>query len=225
MRQRRQPVRTNNVHPIGATGNNRKVRNDSIQFGGASRAYLRNPQAESNVKHNDFMTSSGSSVNPDAIIPKEIREIEALEMTREELDAKLAQNKAEVQAIASGMREEMAAWRETQNAQMVQMNATLTSMAAKMDAKFDTLDTKIESLDTKIDSVDKSLGGRIDGLNMAVSGIQSGISTKLTIFGVVMAVILAVAGLYFSSNQSAQQSQQPQPTVIYVQQPPAQQSK
>ncbi|WP_272516499.1 MULTISPECIES: hypothetical protein [unclassified Providencia] len=150
---------------------------------------------------------------------------EPMTIPREELDAKLAQNKAEVQAIASGMREEMAAWRETQNAQMVQMNATLTSMAAKMDAKFDALDTKIESLDTKIDSVDKSLGGRIDGLNMAVSGIQSGISIRLAVFSVFIAVLLAVASWWVSSNQQPTQHQQPQPTVIYVQQPPAQQSK
>ncbi|MBQ0607208.1 hypothetical protein MJ634_003830 [Providencia rettgeri] len=134
-----------------------------------------------------------------------------MSIPREELDAKLAQNKAEVQAIASGMREEMAAWRETQNAQMVQMNATLTSMSAKMDAKF-------ETLDAKIDAVDKSLGGRIDGLNMAVSGIQSGISIKLTIFGVIMAALIAIAGWWFSSNQPTT-SQQPQPTIIYVQQP------
>lgn len=141
-----------------------------------------------------------------------------VDMTREELDAKLAQNKAEVQAIASGMREEMAAWRETQNAQMTQMNATLASMSAKMEAKFDVIDAKI-------DSVDKSLNGRIDGvntaitgINTAISGIQSGISTKLTIFGVIMAVLLAIAGWWFSSNQSTT-SQQAQPTVIYVQQP------
>lgn len=145
--------------------------------------------------------------------------IEDIDMTREELDARLAQNKSEVQAIASGMREEMAHWRETQNAQMAQMNATITSMSAKIDAKFDVIDAKM-------DSIDKSLNGRIDGINTAISGIntaisgiQSGISTKLTIFGVILAVILAIAGWYFSSSQSVQQPQQSQPIVIYAQHP------
>ncbi|WP_448175848.1 hypothetical protein [Morganella morganii] len=133
-------------------------------------------------------------------------------MTREELDAKLAQNKAEVQAIASGMREEMAVWREAQNAQMTQMNATLTSMSAKIDAKF-------EVLNAKIDSVDKSLGGRIDGLNIAVSGIQSGISIRLAVFSAFIAVLLAVASWWISSNQSSPQPPQHQPTVTHVQQP------
>lgn len=82
-----------------------------------------------------FTLSFENEVNEPYNHPKE-DVMNGVDMTREELDAKLAQNKAEVQAIASGMREEMAAWRETQNAQMVQMNATLTSMSAKIDAKF-----------------------------------------------------------------------------------------
>lgn len=218
MKWRKKNVNQDNVHYIGKTGNTGQLGGNAV----APSIHSGMRQAESNIGHNEFIKSQGSTGTTDAIIPKESNKLEVLNMTREELDAKLGQNKAEVQAIASGMREEMAAWRETQNAQMVQMNATLTSMSAKMDAKF-------EVIDAKMDSIDKSLNGRIDGvnsaitgINTAISGIQSGISTKLTIFGVVMAVILAVAGLYFSSNQSAQQ---PQPTVIYVQQPPAQQSK
>lgn len=164
-----------------------------------------------------FTLSFENEVNEPYNPPKEDI-MNGVDMTREELDAKLAQNKAEVQAIASGMREEMATWREAQNTQMAQMNATLNSMSAKMEAKFDIIDAKI-------DSVDKSLNGRIDGvntaitgINTAISGIQSGISTKLTIFGVIMAVLLAIAGWWFSSNQPTT-SQQAQPTVIYVQQP------
>lgn len=167
------------------------------------------------VNHSNDMLNKDSSITP-----LHQKEADTMTISREELDAKLAQNKAEVQAIASGMREEMAAWRETQNAQMTQMNATLASMSSKMEAKFDVIDAKI-------DSVDKSLNGRIDGvntaitgINTAISGIQSGISTKLTIFGVIMAVLLAIAGWWFSSNQPTT-SQQTQPTVIYVQQPNA----
>ncbi len=137
------------------------------------------------------------------------KEAGTMTISREELDAKLAQNKAEVQAIASGMREEMAAWRETQNAQMAQMNATLASMSAKIDAKF-------EVLDAKIDGVDKSVGGRIDGLNIAVSGIQSGISIRLAVFSAFIAVLLAVASWWISSNQPSPQPPQHQPTVVHV---------
>ncbi|EMH6405698.1 DUF1640 domain-containing protein [Providencia rettgeri] len=130
-----------------------------------------------------------------------------VDMTREELDAKLAQNKAEVQAIASGMREEMAAWREAQNAQMVQMNATLTSMSAKIDAKF-------ETLDAKIDGVDKSLSGQIDGLKSSYSSVQ----WMLGIILALLAIIFAIPQVQSYLNLS-EPTKQVQPTVIYVQQP------
>ena len=58
-------------------------------------------------------------------------------ISREELDAKLAQNKAEVQAIASGMREEMAHWREEQNAQMNKVITTLSVLDVKLDERYE----------------------------------------------------------------------------------------
>lgn len=60
-----------------------------------------------------------------------------VDMTREELDAKLAQNKAEVQAIASGMREEMAHWREEQNEQMSKIITTLSVLDVKLDERYE----------------------------------------------------------------------------------------
>ncbi|MDH0357087.1 hypothetical protein [Morganella sp. GD04133] len=62
---------------------------------------------------------------------------EDIDMTREELDAKLAQNKAEVQVIASGMREEMAHWREEQNAQMGKVITTLSVLDVKLDERYE----------------------------------------------------------------------------------------
>lgn len=132
-----------------------------------------------------------------------------MSVPREELDAKLAQNKAEVQAIASGMREEMAAWRETQNAKMDQISATLTTMSAKMDAKF-------ETLDTKIDAVDKSLSGQIDGLKSSYSSVQ----WMLGIILALLAIIFAIPQVQSYLNLS-EPAKQPQPTVIYVQPPNA----
>lgn len=177
-------------------------------------------QISNGYKETLFTDSSGDDTLNTNESTSKVHQEEADTMTipREELEAKLAQNKAEVQAIASGMREEMAVWRESQNAQMAQISVTLASMSAKMEAKFDVIDAKI-------DSVDKSMNGRIDGvntaitgINTAISGIQSGISTKLTIFGVIMAVLLAIAGWWFSSNQSTT-SPQTQPTTVYVQHP------
>ncbi|HEI8511026.1 TPA: DUF1640 domain-containing protein [Proteus mirabilis] len=138
---------------------------------------------------------------------KDIDVSEDIDMTREELDAKLAQNKAEVQAIASGMREEMATWRETQNAKMDQISATLTAMSAKMDAKF-------ETLDTKIDAVDKSLSGQIDGLKSSYSSVQ----WMLGIILALLAIIFAIPQVQSYLNLS-EPAKQVQPTVIYVQQP------
>lgn len=138
---------------------------------------------------------------------KDIDVSEDIDMTREELDAKLAQNKAEVQAIASGMREELATWRETQNAKMDQISATLTAMSAKMDAKF-------ETLDTKIDAVDKSLSGQIDGLKSSYSSVQ----WMLGIILALLAIIFAIPQVQSYLNLS-EPAKQVQPTVIYVQQP------
>ncbi|MGJ7119517.1 hypothetical protein ABMZ76_00350 [Morganella morganii] len=163
-----------------------------------------------------------------------INEGNTMSITRDELDSKLAMNKAEVDAIAAGMREEMAKWREQQNTQMSQLNATLTAMSAKVDSKFEILSSAIggidKSLNSKIDGIDKSLNakidgvngslsGKIEGINTAVSGIQSGISTKLTIFSVVIAGIIAMAGWWFSSNQPQPVPVAQQPIVIYAQQP------
>lgn len=72
-----------------------------------------------------------------AILKSRKSKAEDIDMTREELDAKLAQNKAEVQAIASGMREEMAHWREEQNAQMNKVITTLSVLDVKLDERYE----------------------------------------------------------------------------------------
>lgn len=222
--QRRLQVKNNNNNLTGQKSGRNGIIPESFHPNSGDGITKKSPSSVPLMGYHEFMHSLGITNKKDDIMSDNSTSFGNSDMTREELDAKLAQNKAEVQAIASGMREEMAAWRETQNAKMDQISATLTAMSAKMDAKF-------EVIDAKMDSIDKSLNGRIDGvntaitgINTAISGIQSGISTKLTIFGVIMAVLLAIAGWWFSSSQSTA-SQQPQPTVIYVQQPPAQQSK
>lgn len=153
-------------------------------------------QVKSNLQRS-IMGSHGIIIPPD-----ERTEGKNMPISREELDAKLGQNKAEVQAIASGMREDMSAWRETQNTKMDQISATLTAMSAK------------------IDSVDRSLNGQIDGLKSSYSAIKWMLGIILTVLALVFAIPQVQSYLNLSEP-----AKQPQPTVIYVQQPPAQQSK
>ncbi|MDE1486494.1 hypothetical protein KKI90_21290 [Xenorhabdus bovienii] len=131
------------------------------------------------------------------------------DFTKTELEALLRANKAEVDVVAAGMREEMAKWREEQNTQMANLNATLASISVKMDANNTAITGQINGINTAI-----------SGINTAISGIQSGISTRLTIFSVVIAVMLAITGWWLSSKSTPAPQQQTQPTIIYVQQPP-----
>lgn len=188
------------------------------------------------VNHSNDMLNKDSNTTP-----THQKEADTMTISREELDAKLAQNKAEVQAIASGMREDMAKWRETQNAQINQLNTMLSGLSSKIDSKFEIIDSKIDSvekslnakfdgidksLNAKVDGISESINGKIEGLNTAITGMQSGMSTKLTKFGIaigsVVTIIAAVAGVGISlmtSTPTNQNAQQLQPTVIYVQQP------
>lgn len=134
---------------------------------------------------------------------------EIFTMSREELDAKLAQNKAEVQAISSGMKEEMAKWREEQNTQMANISAPLSAISAKMDAKVESNNAVING---KIDSINTA----ISGINTAISGIQSGLSIRLTIFGIIIVLIVLIPA-FIGMLKSAPLPQQP--PVIYMQQP------
>ncbi|MQC08097.1 hypothetical protein [Morganella morganii] len=89
------------------------------------------PDAANNNNQKSGIMGSG------AILKSRKSKAEDIDMTREELDAKLAQNKAEVQAIASGMREEMAHWREEQNAQMNKVITTLSVLDVKLDERYE----------------------------------------------------------------------------------------
>ncbi len=145
---------------------------------------------------------------PYSEIPKHEEE-HMSDFTKTELEALLRANKAEVDVVAAGMREEMAKWREEQNTQMANLNATLASISVKMDSNNTATTGQINGINTAI-----------SGMNTAISGIQSGISTRLTIFSVVIAVMLAMAGWWLSSKSTPAPQQQAQPTVIYIQQPP-----
>lgn len=192
------------------------------------------------VSSSDTVTSNG-----DNSAEEDSRVSEGIPMTsdisRSEIEALLKANKAEVDIVAASMREDMAKWRETQNAQINQLNTILSGLSSKIDSKFEIIDSKIDSvekslnakfdgidksLNAKVDGISESINGKIEGLNTAITGMQSGMSTKLTKFGIaigsVVTIIAAVAGVGISlmtSTPTNQNAQQLQPTVIYVQQP------
>ncbi|QWJ92890.1 hypothetical protein KM147_06265 [Providencia rettgeri] len=94
--------------------------------------------AKSNKESLFTVNHSNDMLNKDSpITPTHQKEADTMTISREELDAKLAQNKAEVQAIASGMREEMAHWREEQNAQMGKIITTLSVLDVKLDERYE----------------------------------------------------------------------------------------
>ncbi|MEQ5305817.1 hypothetical protein ABN238_16715 [Providencia rettgeri] len=179
-----------------------------------------------------------------------------IDISKTEFEALLRASKAESESVASGMREEMAKWREEQNTQVASLNSSIAGLIAKIDSKYESMDSKFNSIDTsltakmngmesslnsklesidislnakfnsieqslnaKIDGVNQALNGKIDGINSAINGVNtsiSGIGSKLTLFGIFIAVVLAIAGWFFSSIQSNQSAQ---PMVIYAQQP------
>ncbi|VEB97365.1 Baculovirus polyhedron envelope protein, PEP, C terminus [Cedecea lapagei] len=137
------------------------------------------------------------------------------DITRSELDALLKANKAEVDAIASGIRREMSEWREQNNAQISQLTIAINSLSAKVDGKMDSVEGDVKSLSGKFEGIQ----GQITGINTAISGIQSGMSTKLAIFGVIIAVIVAIPSLMSSFKDPVpvnQQSQTQPPIIIQV---------
>ena len=145
-------------------------------------------------------------------------ENDIMSLTREELDAKLDKNKAEIEAVAAKMQRDMAEWREHQNFQMSQLNSSISAISSKIDGKLDSVDGDIKA----INGTFSGLQGQMTGINTAITGIQSGISTRLAIFGVVIALIVAIPGVISSVNsfKSTPSTPSSQPIVIQIPQPP-----
>ncbi len=60
-----------------------------------------------------------------------------MSISREELDAKLAQNKAEVSAVATEMRREMSEWRTQQTEIMMKLQSEVSAINVKLDERFE----------------------------------------------------------------------------------------
>ncbi|MDS0028102.1 hypothetical protein [Enterobacter cloacae] len=139
-------------------------------------------------------------------------------VSREEMQALLAANKAEMESIASSIRAEMALSRENTNVQLASINSAISSISSKIEGKMDSVDGDVKAINGKFEGIQ----GQITGINTAISGIQSGISIRLAIFGIIIAVVVALPSIIsaFKENPVAVQPAAQQPIIIQSPQEP-----
>lgn len=139
-------------------------------------------------------------------------------VSREEIQALLAANKAEMESIASSIRVEMALSRENTNVQLASLNSAINSISSKIEGKMDSVDGDVKAINGRFEGIQ----GQITGINTAISGIQSGISTRLAIFGVIIAVIVALPSIIsaFKDTSPVVQPVTQQPSVKHLNQEP-----
>lgn len=142
-------------------------------------------------------------------------------MSREELQAHLDKNKAEVSAIASELRGEMEKWSKDNSEKISQLTISINALTANIEGKTEATNGRLEGVQGQMNGMNTA----ITGVSTAISGIQSGLSTKLTIFGVIITVVIALVGFgasLISSNASKLQPEatQMQPIIIQVPQAP-----
>lgn len=112
------------------------------------------------------------------------------DMNREVFDAKLAQNKAEAEVIASEMRRELAEFRAFQSQQLASMNSSLSDIKGE-----------ISSIRGELVGAKGEAAGQKEGLSGQIEGIKSSISTMQWMTGTVLAMIgigvalLAIPGI------------------------------
>ncbi|WP_137010124.1 hypothetical protein [Aquitalea aquatilis] len=164
-------------------------------------------------------------------------------ISREELDAKLGQNLAEVRAVASEIKqasqeqlagvaarfdegmsrlddrmsrtdERMASFELFMREQAARSEAAITALSAKVDASEKSLSANLESVKAKVDGVEKGIEGKIDGLKSHIEGLKSSISMAQWVVG----IVFAVAGIWVGYMQlkQAESTPSPAPTVIVV---------
>ena len=139
-------------------------------------------------------------------------------VSREEMQALLAANKAEMESIASSIRAEMALSRENMNVQLASLNSSISSISSKIEGKMDSVDGDVKAINGKFEGIQ----GQITGINTAIGGIQSGISTRLAIFGFIIAVVVALPSLVsaLKSDPPVVQPVAQQPVIIQLPQEP-----
>ncbi|MDH8185071.1 hypothetical protein QIG30_28120, partial [Klebsiella pneumoniae] len=72
-------------------------------------------------------------------------------ISREELEARLSANKAEMESIASSIRADMALARENTNVQFANLSSAINSISSKIDGKMDSVDGEMKAITGKFD--------------------------------------------------------------------------
>ncbi|ENB7486574.1 MULTISPECIES: hypothetical protein [Enterobacteriaceae] len=143
-------------------------------------------------------------------------------ISREELQAHLDKNKAELKEIASDLRCEMEKWSKDNSQKISELTVSINALSSMIEGKSEATNGRLEGMQGQINGMNTS----ITGISTAISGIQSGLSTKLTVFGVIITVVIALVGFgasLLSSNTSKPISvpQSAQPIIIQVPVPPS----
>lgn len=113
-------------------------------------------------------------------------EVKKVEISRQELDAKLARNKAEVDAIAAEMRREMTEWREQMRSDMRDVKDAIKSQQSSLDKHFSAQETKISaSLQIQEHKFEKSLGDAKLEIIKWVLGVPTIIFTLYKFYGAI----------------------------------------
>jgi hypothetical protein len=120
--------------------------------------------------------------------PADDNQIMSTPVTREELDAKLLANAAEIKLVAYEMHADIGALRAENQAQFSAIQALIETQTAKSEARF-------TALDAKIDGVEKSLEGKIVGLEGKIVGLEGKIDGQRSALGMLQWVIIFVATL------------------------------
>ncbi|WP_307744431.1 hypothetical protein [uncultured Pantoea sp.] len=139
-------------------------------------------------------------------------------MTREELQAHLDKNKAEMQMLASGVREDMAKWSKSNSEELSKLTILIEGYSSKIDGKVEATNGKLEGIQGQFSGMNTAIAG----LSTGISGIQSGLSTKLTVFGIIISVVIALVGFGAAMmGKSGETQPTANPVVIQVPQQPA----
>lgn len=115
-------------------------------------------------------------------------------MTADELDAKLGQNKAEVNAVASEMRREMAEFRTHYIEQFSSINENLSVIKNQI----------------------SEVKGEVGGLKTSLTTTQWAMAIGLTMVTVVLSGVMLVSSWIISSNENAAPVAAQQPIIIQV---------
>lgn len=117
--------------------------------------------------------------------------------SREEIQALLAANKAEVGVVAAEMRREMAEFRTFQTQQFSGISSSISDLRVEFSnvrGEFSGLKGEITALRGEVSGNKDAVSGQIDGLKTSISTMQWMVGTVLAMIGIAVA-ILAIPGI------------------------------